>query len=115
MAEAFVDEWSPEPIPLVLAMATLGGALIEAAPGLNEHELTRLCDGAEQIATGPHRDEDDAVCTGFLEAIVGDEDRAPGCAERILVRLGPECRRYVDAWDRFHGITPRRWPQRAPP
>ena len=46
-----------------------------------------------------------AIATGFLEALLSESDLRTFDFREIAPMLGPECRSYCVAWDRFTGAT----------
>lgn len=99
------EEWAPDEPPITVSMSELGRALAE---GAGEHfsadEVAEIFLRVERIMALGTEAEKDAVATGFLEAVAAAIDRA---SERrwILDYAGAAARDYLEAWDRFCGVS----------
>lgn len=95
-------EWSPDEIPLTVAMSELGNAFASAAPTLSENDARTVLGRVEALLREGSEQVKDAVATGFLEAMVAVLDEAPE-SRWILRFLGPRSSNYLAEWAAFCG------------
>ena len=101
--ESLVAEWSPDPVPITVAMSELGRAMIESAEQLGHAEIRRILANVEQLLETGGEAEKDAAATGFLEAVAAAVDTDPS-KRWVLAMAGQRARAYLKAWDEFCGV-----------
>lgn len=103
-------DWEPEEPPPIVALGSLGTAIVGAADRVSDEELARIASIVESVLAGGSDEEKDGVATGFLESILTGADK-PGVT-RLIRKLGPLARQYCRDWDRFCGTrTDGLWDQ----
>ena len=99
-ADAAIDDWQPEPVPLAVGLGALGNVLIRAEPDVSSEALERIAACVEE-ALATRGSVRDAATAGFLDALAHRADESPAAVERIVRHLGPLAREYVSS----NGLT----------
>lgn len=93
-ADAAIDDWQPEPVPLAVGLGALGNALVRAESDVSNETLERIFACVEE-ALATRGSVRDAVTTGFLDALTHRAGESPAAVERIVSHLGPLATEYV--------------------
>ena len=97
-----LTDWSD--LPPTVEMGQLATAFADAlASGLSADRVAAVMQTVEQALTGGNEEVKDAVATGFLEGLMAEASAGRMSFEQLTDHLGPESRRYCEAWDEFTG------------
>ena len=59
---------------------------------------------AEKCACEGNEEVQNIICTSFLESLLFESGKFPDFMAPVLRHLGPECRRYALAWNKFISV-----------
>jgi hypothetical protein len=107
--ERLEADWLPDAPPVTVAFGALGSALVRALEQVTDQELSQVVAVVETLLATASEADQNAVATGFIEAVLSGTDRRPSAA-RLVSMLGPRACAYARAWDAFCGTrTPGLW------
>jgi hypothetical protein len=98
------ETWSPEPVPLTVALAELADVLVTRSASFTDGDLDSIARIVESHLADPGPAAD-AMATGFLEAVSARSASTSESVARLVSRLGRSAQDYIRAWDRFTGAT----------
>ena len=91
-------------LPPTLEMSELAGTFADAVvSGLPADRIAAVMRTVEQALREGDERVKDAVATGFLERLMTEASAGRMSFEQLTDHLGPESRRYCEAWDEFTG------------
>jgi hypothetical protein len=103
-AERARDEWHPDSVPPTLLASEIAVEMARSAPtDFSDHELLMLCEFVEKALLDESQAVREVIATGFLEALMGEASAGRFDFTRLSAFLGPEARKYCQAWDAFTG------------
>jgi hypothetical protein len=102
-AAKVIGYWHPGAVPVTIALAEIGGALVGAEPDVDDETLGQVAAQVE-VLLAERSAVADAVATGLLEAICHRSEESPSSVERIVGHRGVRALAYIRAWDEFTGV-----------
>lgn len=97
-----VDFWLPSSPPAIPILGAIGQEISENFGDFSEIQKRELLSLIEQYLVLEDEDISSAIATGLIEGLLHkaeDEDKL----SEVLLFLGPESRKYAEAWLRFTG------------
>ncbi|MGJ7905773.1 hypothetical protein ACOQFL_04765 [Actinopolyspora sp. H202] len=95
--------------PVLLRLAELGSSFAARANRMSAWQRERLLGRLEEVLVSGTEHEQDAVATGFLEALVTAYDHGDFDLATVWHELGEESRHYIKIWNTRTGVAVPYW------
>ncbi|SDP88535.1 hypothetical protein SAMN04487905_111208 [Actinopolyspora xinjiangensis] len=95
--------------PVLLRLISLGSSFAVRVDRMSAWQRERLLGLLEEVLVSGTEDEQNAVATGFLEALVTAYDRGDFDLATVWHELGEESRHYIKIWNTRTGVAVPYW------
>lgn len=103
-AERAREECHPDSVPPTFLAGEIAVGMARSAPAdFSDDELLTLCEFVERALRDESQEVRNVIATGFLEGLMGEASAGRFDFTRLSAFLGPEARKYCQAWDAFTG------------
>lgn len=93
--------WNPEFPPLTILFSAMANSFIDEFDSIDEEVSKMVFEAIENMLEGEHPDLDIGASTGFLEAIVVNQN----FSKKAKQMLGRKSRLFLKEWNKFTNVT----------